>query len=207
MNPYIRMQDNEKGSVMIVVVVLILVILTILGITASRTSIFERQIAANDQLHKISFSASESGAFTMSKLISSCINDGVKPVSIPSVSQLPANSSPNSFNAGKLSFDQGIDNFFAIMMGYTAVTLDNTIDVTLQVAENVRAILDLERYQTSNVVGGGAEFATGSMGAGSGSVGGVQLNFGMTSEGQASRNAVSKLGITYRKVIGVAGGL
>ena len=206
MNPHIRIENNEKGSVMIVVIVLILVILTILGITASKTSIFERQIAANDQLHKISFSAAESGANVMSKLISSCINEGVKPVAVTGVTELPANSSPNSFNSNRLSFDQGVDNFFNIMM-YKISALDNNPEATLRVASTATATLDLEAYGGSNVVGGGAEFATGSMGAGSGSVGGVQLYFTMTSEGQANRNAVSELSVVYRKVIGVPGGL
>jgi len=207
MRAYIRIGNNEEGSVMMIVVVLILVILAVLGITASKTSIFERQIASNDQLHKISFSASESGALTISKLLSSCLNDSAKPLGITGVSELPANSSPNSFNTTKLSFDQGVDPFFNIMMGYTASALDNAADATLQLTGTTRALLDVERYQSSNVVGGGAEFAAGSRGAGSGSVGGVQLNFNMTSEGQTSRNAASRLGVTYRKVVGVAGGL
>jgi Tfp pilus assembly protein PilX len=60
MRNIIPMLGQENGSVM-VVTLLILVLLTIIGISASNTSITEVQISTNEQLSRIVFYGAESG--------------------------------------------------------------------------------------------------------------------------------------------------
>ncbi len=193
---------NEDGAILIVFAVLFLAILSILGISATNTAVVEQKVATNDQIHKTCFSASESGVYVMSKLISSCINDNISPVGAASVT---SSSAPNSYNNTLLSFTN-LNDFFDMMMGYnTAIT-----DATLKVDDISQAELNIRRLgQSSNVAGGGAEFATGSAGAGTGSVAGVQIYYNLESEGNipARMNTQMILEANYRKVIGVAGGL
>ncbi len=194
--------ENEEGY-LIIIALFILVVVTFLGISASKTSVFERCVATNDHLHKISFSSAESGSFVLSKLISMCLNDGVAPVAVADIS---ATDPLNAYDSDLLVFDNGIINFYDMLMGYTSPGLDSTIDATLLLNQST-AQLDVARLGGSSVVvGGGAEFATGSSGAGSGSVGGVQIYYCMRSTGNI-RDSRLPIVINYRKVLGVAGGL
>ncbi len=193
---------NEDGAILIVFAVLFLAILSILGISATNTSVVEQRVAANDQIHKTCFSASESGVYVMSKLISLCVNDNVSPVGAASVS---STSAPNTYNNTLLSFTD-LNGFFNMIMGYNTTTTD----ATLQVSDISQANLNISRLgQSSNVAGGGAEFATGSAGAGTGSVAGVQIYYNLESDGSIPirENTQMILEANYRKVIGVAGGL
>jgi Tfp pilus assembly protein PilX len=51
---------NDNGSALIYVL-LILVLLTVIGLSASRTTVSELKISGNDKLHKIAFFAADSG--------------------------------------------------------------------------------------------------------------------------------------------------
>ncbi len=203
MKPLVKILGNEEGS-MIVMVILILVIVTILGFSATRTSVLEQQIATNDQLHKISFYAAESGAYSASKLLSNCLNFKGVPTG---TAGLTTTSAENAYDSNSLSFSTTPSDFYDIMMGYTTSTLDGTADATCQF-NNSTASLDVARYgKSSSVVGGSAEFATAADGAGSGSTGGVQMHYGMNSTGSAGRGSGVTVNVTYRKVSGVPGGL
>lgn len=201
MKPFVKILGNEEGS-MIVVVVLILVIVTILGFSATRTSMMEQQIATNDQLHKISFYAAESGAYAASKLLSNCLNYRGLP---SGTATLTTTSAENSYDSTILSFTD-TTAFYNMMMGYADSNLDGIEDTTYEFGDS-RASLDVARYGTSSVLGGSAEFATAADGAGSSSIGGVQMHYGIDSTGQAGRGSGVTINVTYRKVSGVPGGL
>ena len=66
---------NETGSVTIIAALMILVILTLIGISATSTTVVELQIAANDQFHKIAFYNADSGLYGSPKVVSAVVND------------------------------------------------------------------------------------------------------------------------------------
>ena len=202
MKSFVKILGNEEGS-MIVVVMLILVIVTILGFSATRTSVMEQKIATNDQLHKISFYAAESGAYAASKLLSNCLNYKGLP---SGTATLTTTSAENSYDSTILSFTD-TTAFYNMMMGYATSSLDGIEDTKYEFGDST-ASLDMARYGTSSsVIGGSAEFATAADGAGSSSIGGVQMHYGIDSTGQAGRGSSVTVNVTYRKVSGVPGGL
>ncbi len=75
---------NEEGFVL-VVALMIMVILTLLGISATTTSVVERQIAVNEVLHKQTFYQADGGTEAGSELIEenvSCPNGFTSPFPI-----------------------------------------------------------------------------------------------------------------------------
>ncbi len=193
---------NEEGSV-IIVALLVLTIVTIIGISATSTSVLEQQIATNDKLHKITFCTAESGAYAISKLISSCMNENEEP---SGTTTLTSTSDYNAYDSNKLVFTN-VSDFWDLIMGYSASTLDNTKDATMNL-DSGTVLIDVVRFSGSSAVaGGGAEFATGSEGAGVGSSGGVSMYFGVDSQGSAGRGSKLTLGVNYKKIVGVPGGL
>ena len=68
MRPPVKTLHNEEGFVLITGL-LILLILTMLGITATRNTSIELQIAGNDRLHKETFYSAESGAILGTEIL------------------------------------------------------------------------------------------------------------------------------------------
>ena len=176
---------QETGSVMIVAL-LVLVILTIIGIGANRTTTTDIQIAANHKFHKVAFYNADSGVYASPKVISSAIDGGANPT-----------------GTGFTYLDGGTDAFFRELMGYDSN--DSTTDLSFVLGgENVE--VDVQRDRTENLAGGGAEFAAGAEGIGSGSAGGFAIYYDLDSFGDGPSNAISNVGAEYRKV-NVPGGL
>jgi hypothetical protein len=178
--------QSEQGSV-IIVALLVLFTLTLLGISATTTSTVELQIAANDQLHTIAFYNTECGIFATPKLISNAGSIA------PGIEYLP---NDGSYVA---------DTFFRQVIGYDAYD-GGTSDITFD-SGGIPVEVDVERLGQQNIVGGGAEFASGSQGIGAGSTGGVAIFFGMDAAGTGPRNSAANIRAEYRKVVGVPGGL
>jgi hypothetical protein len=176
---------NDRGSALIVAL-LCLVLLTLIGIGATNTTTTDIQIAKNEKFHKVAFYHADSGVYGTPKLISSAVDGG-------------ANPSGTSFTY----LDAGTDIFFREVMGYDAYDADMDIRFTLG-GENVE--VDVERDRVENLVGGGAEFATGADGVGTGSGGGVAIFYNMDSFGDGPSSTTANVGAVYRKVF-VPGGL
>ena len=68
MRPPVKTLHNEEGFVLITGL-LILLVLTLLGITATRNTSIELQIAGNDRLHKETFYSAESGAILGTEIL------------------------------------------------------------------------------------------------------------------------------------------
>jgi Tfp pilus assembly protein PilX len=181
----ILLLKNEQGSVM-VIALLVLIVLTLVGIGANRTTTTDIQIAANEKFHKVAFFNADAGVYATPKLISSAIDEG-------------ANPTGTSFTY----LDAGTDAFFRELMGYDSN--DATRDLSFVLGgENVE--VDVQRTRAESLAGGGAEFAAGAEGVGSGSAGGFAIYYAFDSFGDGPKNATSNVGATYRKV-NVPGGL
>ncbi len=177
--------EDEKGSALIVVL-LVLVILTLIGIGANDTTTTDIQIAANEKHHKVAFYHADAGVYATPKLISEAIEDGENP-------------SGTAFSY----LDAGTDAFFREIMGYDNDDSDTDIRFTLG-GQNVD--VDVQRNRTETLAGGGAEFASGADGVGTGSAGGFAIYYDFDSFGDGPGNATSNVGAAYRKV-NVPGGL
>jgi hypothetical protein len=176
---------SEKGSVM-VVALLVLIILTIIGIGANNTTSTDIQIAANEKFHKVAFYNADAGVYGTPKIVSSAIDGGANPT-----------------GTGFTYLDAGTDAFFRELMGYDSD--DSTTDLSFSLGGESIAV-DVQRDRAEPLAGGGAEFAAGAEGVGSGSAGGFAVYFDLDSFGSGPRNAMSNIGAEYRKV-NVPGGL
>lgn len=176
---------SEEGSALIVAL-LVLVLLTLVGIGANNTTSTDMQIAANQKFHKMAFYHADAGVYATPKLISEAIDGG-------------ANPAGSSFTY----LDSGTDIFFRELMGYD--TYDSDTDVRFALGGH-NVDVDVERDRTETLAGGGAEFASGAEGVGSGSASSIAVFFNLDSFGDGPRNASSNIGAVYRKV-NVPGGL
>lgn len=196
MNSFLRHIHNEDGFVLIVAL-FVLILLTIIGISATNTSVIDIQISQNDKAYKIAFYNADSGVYATPKLISQTLDASV-PITgtgLGNIFYLPIN-------------DQSGDDFFDQVMGYTAYDTgtipQNQTDIQYTLGVNTVQI-DINRTHQETLVGGGAEFAAGAEGAGGGASVGVY--FDMNSFGSGPNNASTNVGAVYRKVVGVPGGL
>ena len=65
----------------------------------------------------------------------------------------------------------------------------------------------IRRDKAKNLVGGGAEFGSGSSGIGAGSAGGVAIYYEARAEGVGPKNSRAAINVEFRKIPGTAGGL
>ncbi|GAB6905288.1 hypothetical protein DESC_310043 [Desulfosarcina cetonica] len=179
---------NENGSVM-VAALCILAMVTILGVTASNTSTIEQQIAANDQFIKMSFYNADGALYGTSKLISLAVNESGE------VNSGTGNDAPG------LTYLTSASNFYRQVAGFD--TYDGAVDVDFN-AGGIDAQADARRDRQVHVSGSGAEFASGSEGVGANA---IAIYYEIESSGFSNRNTTSALSATYRKMVGVAGGL
>jgi Tfp pilus assembly protein PilX len=185
--------DNEKG-VVIIVVLLVLVLLTIIGMSGTTDTVVELQVAANDKHYREAFYMADSGAYATPKIISNAID---------------ANALPSGADLGSFSFIArpvgDSTTFFRQIMGFDAYD-GGTRDVAMTIGTET-AEMDVRRAGQENIVGSGVEFASGAEGAGVGSLGGVGIRYNIDSFGTAATGAATTIGVVYRKVTGVPGGL
>ncbi len=190
---------NEDGSALIFAI-LILALLTLIGISATTTSTIEVQIAGNDKFHKMAFYGADSGVYTIPKVISRALDEHATPGNL-------VNHTYGAFTY----LDTGTDDdgssgstFYRELAGFAPNDTSPDIKFALG-GDDVE--VDVERDRAENLVGGGAEFASGSEGLGAGSTGGVAIFYDLDSFGSGPSNSLSNIGAVYRKVVGTAGGL
>ena len=191
MNFFNKQITNEDGFVLIVAL-FVLILLTIIGISATNTSIIDIQISQNDKAYKIAFYNADSGIYTTPKLISRTINEGaeITGTDLGNISYLSRPSGDTT-------------DFFSQVMGFDAYD-GGTDDIQFALGGN-NVDVDVNRTGQESLVGGGAEFASGAEGIGGGAS--VAVFFAMDSEGKGPYNASSNVSANYRKVVGVPGGL
>ena len=193
-----RALKNEEGSVL-VIALLILVFLTLIGISSSRITEVELQIAGNERAYNIAFNTADSGVYLTPKIIRKAVEDGARPVyTSPSFTYLPT--------------DDG--SFFREVMGYAAhdAAVDVSFTITTPAAYNTPSSshtvgVDVTRAKQMSLTGGGVEFGSGAEGVGVGSAGGVAVIYDLDSRGAGPNSAQSNVIAEYRLVPGVAGGL
>ena len=177
---------NEDGSALLVAV-LILLLCTIIGIAATNTSTIEIQISGNDKFHKIAFYGADSGVYTVPKLISPIIDVKGDPYPLSSAFTLSDTSATDAFYK-KLAFGS---------IPYPHIKFDVGND------NHVKVIV--EKLRSTNLVGGGVEFAAASEGAGVGGMKGIF--YGLDSVCTRLQNSRSNVGAQYLKVTSAAGGM
>lgn len=190
MNSFLRhIQNNEDGFVLIVAL-FVMILLTIMGISATNTSVIDIQISQNDKAYKIAFYNADSGIFATPKLISRTIDEGEE---------------ITGGDLGSFTYSTRSDtsSFFNQVMGFDAYDA-GTLDIQFALGNN-NVNVDVNRTGQKILVGGGAEFASGAEGIGGGSS--VAAFFAVDSFGSGPYNANSNVGANYRKVVGVPGGL
>ncbi len=185
MESIISKARNEKGSVLVISLILI-ALLTLIGVMGITTTQTETQITGNDMFRKIAFYDADAGVYATPKLISACIGNGAE--------QSEAN----------ITYLGSAGTFYREIMGFDSH--DSANDIRFILAGN-KVDVDVNRTHQESLAGGGVEFASGAEGMGVGSTGGVAIFYEMDSFGDGPANSASNIGATYRKVIGVAGGL
>ncbi len=205
---------DEQGFILIVTM-LILVVLTALCIGALDNSTFEVQIAANDRQSRVAFNLADGGVYASSKLISESIELSADPVYtdlsyVNILNPLDPDYSPSSA-IGDTDVDTIANTagaFNSMVMGYTPLRTDNLYDFMLRVpGSNGDVFGRIEDRAVTTMAGGGAEFASGASGIGSGSAAGTAVTYDIAIDAYSARNASSQLAARYRKVLGAAGGL
>lgn len=184
---------NEDGSA-IVIALITLVALTIIGIASSNISIIELFVSGNDVVKKISFFNADSGVYTVPKIISKSIDDRETPTTF---------TPPFSFiDAGASDTTTGERTFYRELSGLE--DYDAAFDVTFQNDGENDTNVDVERLGSFTLVGGGAEFASGAEGHGTGLRG---IRYAVNAAGQGPKDSVTNIQVRYLKVLGTAGGL
>ncbi|MBI9088276.1 MAG: hypothetical protein JEZ12_03580 [Desulfobacterium sp.] len=184
---------DDTGSALLIAM-MILLVLTILGIAATNTSQIEILISGNDKIHKMAFHNSDSGVYTVAKVISKAINDKATPYL--------NTASPFTYGDAGSSDTASGRTFFRELSGFE--DYDTAADISFQNDGTHTIDVDVERLKSVSLVGGGAEFASGMEGHGASLKG---IYFGIDSLGRGPSNAQSTVGSRYLKVLGTAGGL
>jgi hypothetical protein len=194
-NLFSRIKTEENGSVLILSL-LILMVLTLLGISASNTSVFEYKIASNDKYRDMSFYNADGGIYATAKLIGEAITDGADP-------NYP----------GVVTYLGDPDDFSGELMGFKTPDSPSALDLSIDLGDGDGLIdegsvdIDIVSRNAQQIAGGGAEFGSGSGGAGVGSVGGIGIKYEIDAYGNGPNNSRVVVGTRYVKILGAAGGL
>ncbi len=189
---------NEDGFATIIAAILILVVLTLLGLTATNSTVVELMIAASNQFQKIAFYNADSGLYGTPKIISGVVNTSAA---------VPVGGGTTAVGIAYVAPTTSA-TFYRQVMGYQGYD-GGAADVSL-VPGGINTSVDVRRDRAVNIAGGSAEFASGAEGVGAGVAGGVAVYFEMRSDAQGPPTyspSISRLGAEYRKVVGLAGGL
>jgi hypothetical protein len=84
--------------------------------------------------------------------------------------------------------------------------VDAKLDLNIVLAQG-SVDIDIVSRNAQQIAGGGAEFGSGSGGAGVGSVGGVGIKYEIDAYGNGPNNSRVVVGTRYVKILGAAGGL
>lgn len=190
MNSFCKHIQNEDGFILIVAL-FVLILLTIIGISATKTSTIDLQISQNDKAYKIAFYNADGGIYPSAKLISQTVEAGA---------EITGSDKGTITYLSRPSGDTS--SFFNQVMGYEAYD-GGTLDIQFTLGGN-QVNVDVKRTKSEALVGGGAEFAAGAEGVSGGT---MAVYFDIDSFGSGPSNASSNVVATYRKVVGVPGGL
>jgi hypothetical protein len=184
--------NNEKGSA-IIAAIFILVVVTLLGITATNTSTLELQIASNDQFIKMAFYNADSAVYGTSKLISLAVNRS------EAIAAGTGNDAPGITYLSTAA--DPADDFYRQISEYDVY--DNSPDIDFNTG-GIDSQADARRDRQQHMEGGGAEFATGAEGVGPSAIG---IFYDVNTDGFSNRQTTSNLTASYRKMVGIPGGL
>ena len=198
-----RLYDRrEEGSVLIMAL-LLMAVMGIIGVTSSMTSRTEITISYNTRVSRQAFYAGDSGVEISPKIISAILELGV----VPDVSNVAIDNGLRDEIMGYFYEDDEDDQVLP--------TLSNPdISQTLNVS-SFSVDIDRDPEGAKFMPGGGVQFAAGTEGIGSGSLGGVLIYYDLDVLGMYNQNpqdvtqytARSHISARYRKVAGVAGGM
>lgn len=190
--------SNQNGS-MIFIALMLLVILTIMGITATNTSIIENRMAVNEQLHKMALNHADLGVYSTAKIIGFTVDEG------------DMLTDPD-FGFDYASRYENGEDFYEHITGLVGYD-DGEWDVRYVLVNDactgtgcvVRADIEFIGTDITGDAMGGAVFGEGSTLP----IGGQEISvfFRITSEGTSPRNSIALLSAGYQKVLGVPGGL
>lgn len=194
---------HDEGGFVLVAVLMILTLLVIIGVAGVNTSTTEVQIASNDQFHKIAFYNADSGIFLTPKLIGEAIDSDADPTAAfaPGITLYGLDGNTPSGDSAYTA-NRFYNEIYAFAQD--AQALDKDLQFT---SGGLPVNVDIAHNGAHNIVGGGAEFASGSSGGGTGSAGGIEIRYILTSDGFGPRNSLARIEAGYRKVPGTAGGL
>ncbi len=183
---------NEDGFV-IVAVLMILVVASIIGISSSRTSQTEQQIARNEMRYKDTFYSADSGPYSVAKLVSRIIDEQ---------GEYPASDFGFTYINPTITDTSEIQTLiFRQIMGFDKHD-GGSKDISFG---NTR--VDIKRNRTTAAPGSATEFASGDGGVGTGSKGGVHIYYSLDSDGVSTQSQQADIIGEYRKVPDITGGL
>jgi hypothetical protein len=190
---------NQEGFV-IVFVLMILVVVTILGLSSSRTSFVESKIVRNEQIYKDNFFDVDSGPYTIAKLVSRTVDE------------------KREQDIAKFGFYLNVDGEISQTDVYRQLMgLEDYNNRNWEVGVG-DARIDISEGDQNLVAGTATEFASGADGIGTGSKGGIEVNFTLSTTGKRmdavdtgfdendQERSVNIVG-TYRKLPDIPGGL
>ncbi len=183
-----KLNNDENGSV-IVVALFLMVIVSIIGVSATNISTVEVQIASNDHYRRIGFFNSDSGPYSVPKLISRAINT--------SGTQLDTN-----FGFAYVA-PADATSVYRQILGYAAYNPADDISIAGTQA-NTGTQVDIQRLRADTTIGGGGEFGAANEGIGAVS---SAVYYSLNSTGTGPRASITNINGRYRKVVDMPGGL
>ena len=184
-----QIASNESGFIL-VLALMMLIVLVVIGLTSSNTARIELRIAGNDRFHKLAFASADSAIYAAPKLIAKII-DSSAPLQTTDLGDFDYYEDGNS------------TLFFRQIIGYGDDD-NGTMDLSLPM-NNGSVTVNITRVGAFYEDGSPVEFASGNEGIGT--TGGIGVHFDVDSFGTGPNNSKSYIQATYRKVVGVPGGL
>jgi hypothetical protein len=196
MNPRTVQISNSDGWVT-VAALLVLVILTIIGISAVSTSNIEVMIAANDQIHKMSFYAADGGVELGTELLELNV-------------ACPSGFANDNLQIGNITV---FDKDFWMQDSEPVDDENNPIPYPSDTERDIRIDADSEPHTNLSIhgesslgVGGAIQMAAGYEGKGKGAgSGGVSLLYQIFSQHKGLRDSESVVAIEWRHNVGTEG--
>jgi hypothetical protein len=185
------MPENHQDGLVTVAALFFLIIITIMGTSAISTSNMEVQIATNDEIHKMTFYAADSGADLGTELVELNI------------------ACPKGFASDDLAIGGGgitvIDRDFWMQQSTTTTPSDTDRDVRIGDDAGNHTNLSISG-QTAYGIGGAIEMAAAYEGKGKAAAsGGVTLDYEIYSQHQGYANSESIVMIHWQHVVGSEG--
>ncbi|MFO7761179.1 MAG: PilX N-terminal domain-containing pilus assembly protein [Desulfobia sp.] len=188
---------GEEGFIL-VTSLLVLLVLVIIGISATTNTTIELQIAGNAKEAQKSFYLADSGINVSPHLIATAVEDGAPPtgVDLGAVRYVAGDNGTSLYRQimGYDSYNGGTDNQAAREFAFNSGN-NKRYGITI----------DVKREEAVHQAGGGVEFAAGAEGAGTGSSGGVAVQYRLKSFSSGPQNTAS-VEAGYLKVTGMAEG-